>query len=206
MNPPFAALDADEARVAAEGAGVPSYMAELNIFKTLLRHPRLARALNDLLGTLLFDAHLDARLRELVIMRVGWRSASVYEWTQHWRIARSLGIPRADLCAVREEIVGAPLGPAERAVIAAADDVLDGPGVRAETWARLRRDVSADSAVLLEVAAVAVTWKMIAELLASLDVPLEDALRPWPPDGRAGPCAGAASHSSGHGAPGGGER
>ena len=45
---------------------------------------------------------IDARLRELIIMRIGWRQGSVYEWTQHWRVARMLEIPEEDLVAVRD--------------------------------------------------------------------------------------------------------
>jgi len=34
-------------------------MAGLNIFRVLLRHPKLARAVHDLLATLLWNARLD---------------------------------------------------------------------------------------------------------------------------------------------------
>ena len=33
-------------------------------------------------------------------MRIGWRQGSVYEWTQHWRVARMLEIPEDDLLGV----------------------------------------------------------------------------------------------------------
>ena len=43
-------LPLDEAKAAADEAGVPDYMAELSIFQVLLHHPVLARTLNDLLA------------------------------------------------------------------------------------------------------------------------------------------------------------
>jgi hypothetical protein len=46
-------LPVGEAKAAADQAGVPDYMAELSIFQVLLNHPTLARALNDLLATML---------------------------------------------------------------------------------------------------------------------------------------------------------
>lgn len=79
-------LSLDEARARARGSAVPEYVSELSVFRVLLHHPTLARRFNDLLGQLLFRATLDARLRELVIMRVGWVTGSVYEWTQHCRL------------------------------------------------------------------------------------------------------------------------
>ena len=68
-------LPLKEAKAAADQAGVPDYMAELSIFQVLLNHPTLARALNDLLATMLWHGKLDRRLRELVIMRIGWLTA-----------------------------------------------------------------------------------------------------------------------------------
>ena len=51
-----------------------------------------ALRLGDLLQTLLFTGNaLDPRLRELLILRIGWRTGAVYEWTQHWRFAGDMG-------------------------------------------------------------------------------------------------------------------
>ncbi len=51
-------LPLEEAKAAADQAGVPDYMAELSIFQVLLNHPTLARALNDLLATMLWHGRL----------------------------------------------------------------------------------------------------------------------------------------------------
>ena len=80
-------LDTQEAKEAAAQVELPAQLAELNIFRTLLHNPALAKAVSDLLLTLLFRSSLDHRLRELVIMRLGWKTDAVYEWTQHWKIA-----------------------------------------------------------------------------------------------------------------------
>src|SRR5437870_11523742 len=101
-EPRLPLLPLEEAKAAAAAAGVPDHMAGLNIFRVLLRHPKLARAVHDLLATLLWDARLDVRLRELVIMRIGWTTGSEYEWAQHWRVALGLGVPERDVLAVRD--------------------------------------------------------------------------------------------------------
>jgi alkylhydroperoxidase family enzyme len=85
-------LPLDEAKSAADEAGVPDYMAELAIFQVLLNHPKLASGLNDLLARMLWQGKLDSRLRELAIMRIGWLTACEYEWSQHWRVAQGLGV------------------------------------------------------------------------------------------------------------------
>jgi len=175
-------LSADEARAAAAAAGVPVMMADLSVFQVLLRHPALAGALHEPLSLLLWRGTLDARLRELVIMRIGWATGSVYEWTQDWWVARGLGVSAEDLLAVRAWREYPGFGPAERAVLAATDEVLDGGAVTAETWAECEQHVGGPEHLLELIAAIG-NWRMFSTLLRSLAIPLEEGTDPWPPDG-----------------------
>jgi alkylhydroperoxidase family enzyme len=177
-------LPLDEAKAAADEAAVPDYMAELSIFQVLLNHPPLARALNDLLATMLWHGALDPRLRELVIMRIGWLTACDYEWTQHWRVASRLGVTGDDLLAVRDWRGYDGFGPAERAVLAATDDVVRDGAVSAESWAACARELQGETTVLIELVTVISAWRMVASILHSLQVPLEEGVSSWPPDGR----------------------
>ncbi|WP_375486157.1 carboxymuconolactone decarboxylase family protein [uncultured Mycobacterium sp.] len=178
-------LPVDEAKAAADEAGVPNYMAELAIFQVLLNHPLLARAINDLLASMLWHGALDSRLRELVIMRIGWLTGSDYEWTQHWRVAQGLGVCADDLLAVRDWHDYDGFGPTEQAVLAATDDVVRDGAVSAETWTACERALDADPAVLVELVTAIAAWRMIATVVQSLDVPLEEGVASWPPDGQA---------------------
>ncbi len=177
-------LPLEEAKAAADEAGIPDYMAELSIFQVLLNHPTLARAVNDLLATMLWHGRLAPRLRELVIMRIGWLTACDYEWTQHWRVACGLGVPADDLLAVRAWSTHDGFGAAERAVLAATDEVVRDGAVSAQTWAVCERKLSTDSAVLIELVTAIGAWRMIASILHSLEVPLEEGVASWPPDGQ----------------------
>ncbi len=180
--PRVALLPEAEAKKAAHQVEVPEAIAELNVFRVLLRHPLLAKRLNDLLMTLLFGGRLDARLRELVIMRIGWATGSVYEWTQHWRIARRLGVSDEDLLAVRDWRAHAGWSAADRAVLAATDETLESGAISAETWAECAAALP-DVEEQLELVGAIGTWRLISQLLRSLEVPLEDGVAPWPPDG-----------------------
>jgi alkylhydroperoxidase family enzyme len=186
-RPRLPLLDVDAAAVAAAGAGVPEVAAELNVFRLWLHHPRLARSLSDLLMGLLWEGRLDARLRELVIMRIGWATGSDYEWTQHWRIAVGLGVPEDDLVGTRDWPAHGGFGPAERAVLSATDETLADGDVSAGTWHACEQHVSDDPQVLLELVAVIGVWRMVSLLLRSLAVPLEDGVVSWPPDGKGPP-------------------
>jgi len=177
-------LPLDEAKAAADEAAVPDYMAELSIFQVLLNHPPLARAINDLLATMLWHGALDPRLRELVIMRLAWLTACDYEWTQHWRVASGLGVSADDLLAVREWHGYDGFGPTERAVLAATDDVVRNGVVSAESWAACARELQGDTTVLIELVTAIGAWRMVASIVLSLKVPLEEGVSSWPPDGR----------------------
>ena len=178
-------LPVREAKAAADEAGVPDYMAELSIFQVLLNHPTLVHALNDLLATMLWHGRLAPRLRELMIMRIGWLTSCDYEWTQHWRVACRLGVPADDLLGVRDWSTYSGFGESERAVLAATDEVVQDGVVSAQTWAACSREFGADPAMLIELVTVIGAWRMVASMLLSLEVPLEDGVAGWPPDGRA---------------------
>ena len=183
-DPRVPLLPVGEAKAAADEAGVPNYMAELAIFQVLLNHPSLARVLNDLLATMLWHGKLDTRLRELAIMRIGWLTASDYEWTQHWRVALGLGVSADDLFGVQNWQAHNGFGPVERAVLAATDDVVRDGAVSADSWAACERELGPDPAVLIELVTAIGAWRMVASILHSLKVPLEDGVDSWPPHGQ----------------------
>ncbi len=169
----------------AEDVGVPAQLAELNIFRVLLHQPRTAKAVSDLLLSMLFGGALNDRLRELVIMRIGWVTGSDYEWTQHWSIAQeTFGCSEADVLAVRDWAGHAGFGAAEQAVLAATDETLTDGAASASTITNCRELLGEDATIEL-VTAIS-TWSAISEIARSLAIPLEDGIDSWPPDGRPG--------------------
>jgi alkylhydroperoxidase family enzyme len=176
-------LSLDESLAAAERSGVPSELADRNLFRALLHCPNLAKGVNDLLYSLLFDATLSDRHREFVIMRIGWVTRSDYEWTQHWAVAQSaFGCDPEDLLAVRDWRRSSRLDASDRAVLAATDETLDTGSIGAETWAECERQLENPKACI-ELAAAIAAWRLISEITLSLEIPLESDTSSWPPDG-----------------------
>jgi alkylhydroperoxidase family enzyme len=183
----IALLSEDEARARGKEIGVPSSMAHLNVFRALLNHPEMAKAVSGLLSMLLWKANLlDERLRELIIMRIGWRTGSLYEWTQHWNVARRIGMDEADILAVRDWRESPVLNAADRAVLAATDETLDDGRISDATWQQCRAHIDDDAALAEMVVAIS-NWRMFSEVLQSLQIPLEAGIAHWPPDGKAPP-------------------
>ena len=175
-------LKIEAAREAAGRVDIPEGMADLSVFRVLLHHEDLAGRVHALLQQLLWHGELDARLRELVIMRIGWSQGSAYEWAQHWRVARMLEISEEDLVAVRDWQASDRFDPADRAVLAATDETLGSGAISAPTWAAIQACIPGERAQIEVVIAIA-NWSMFAQLLRSLEVPLEAGVDPWPPDG-----------------------
>jgi alkylhydroperoxidase family enzyme len=178
-------LSLEDSAAAAERAGVIAQFSGLNVFRVLLHQPELAKAVADLLLSLLAGKHLDARLRELIIMRLGWATRSEYEWTQHWPIALRIGLSEDEVLAVRDWRAATVLSEADRAVLEATDEVMAAGAISAETWERCAAVLDGPEALLELVGAIG-CWRMIATLLRSLEVPLEAGITAWPPDGSPG--------------------
>ena len=54
-SPRIDLLPVEDAKKAAAELGIPEQIAELNVFRILLRQPRLAKSVNDLLMSLLLS-------------------------------------------------------------------------------------------------------------------------------------------------------
>jgi alkylhydroperoxidase family enzyme len=92
----------DRARELGEAMGLPARRTQSEAFRVLANNPGVTRVAYSQLIQLLENNKFDTRLRELMIMRIAWFTGSVYEWTQHWRVATTAGIPPDDILAVRD--------------------------------------------------------------------------------------------------------
>lgn len=111
------------------------------------------------------SATVDARLRELIILRVAWVTRSAYEWSQHTRIGHRAGLTTEQLHAIPQGPAADLWSPIERAVLAAADQLVARQVVDDETWARLAEHF--DPAQLLEVLFTAGTYICFAAVCNS---------------------------------------
>lgn len=177
-------LDIAEAKSAAVLAGISEQFAELSVFRILLHHPGVAKHIAQLLTALLFTENkLDGRLRELIIMRIGWATCSSYEWTQHWRVATGMKIPEEDLLGVRDWQGSDVLDRQDKAVLRATDEVLQEGSISDETWQECSQFLDTIEE-RIELALVISNWTFISHLLKILKIPLEEGVSAWPPDGR----------------------
>ncbi len=174
----IALLPVEEAKKRGAEAGVSEQLAALNVFRAMLHNPKAAGAAANLLATLLFRNTLDARLRELVILRTGWRCASEYEFCQHVQVAKRLKMTEDEILGVRNPGACKAYGELDRAVIAMTDELLEGAKVSSRTWEVLERSLSPGD--LVELLLAAGNWRMLAIFLNSAEVPLDPGVASWP--------------------------
>lgn len=94
----------------------------LNIFRMLGRLPASFRPFLELGGSLLGSEEIDARTREIAILRVAHVTGAGYEWAQHAQLGKSVGLEDAEIDAAR---AGDPTGLDDDCTLAwqAADEI-----------------------------------------------------------------------------------
>lgn len=180
----------ERARELGEAMGMPAARTQSPAFRTVAHNPGVARVAFAQLMQLLENNKLETRLRELMIMRIGWVTGSGYEWTNHWRVATTAGIPPEDILAVRDWRNSSRLTAADTAILAATDECLAGKSISDAVWAEVATHVP-DPAQQVEFVIAMGNWMMFSLLFRNLRISLGDGVMVWPPDGLASPAAEA---------------
>lgn len=143
----------------------------LNLYRVLGHSPRAMRSFMALGNTLLTKTSLDAKLRELAILRVAQLTDSRYEWGQHVPIALETGVRQEQVDSLVYWPRSKAFDDVERAVIAYTDEVTERVKVADDTFATLRRHL--DEAAVVELTLSVAYWGMVARMLVALKVDLE---------------------------------
>ena len=151
----------------------------LNLYATLARHPIFFRPRAVQSAYIRTGATLSARAREILILRIGWLCGSEYEWSQHVRAARRIGMTDEE---IRRIAVGAEApgwDAFEAALIRATDELHRDAAVSDATWAALSTRYR--TAELIDVVITVAGYRMVSIALNSLGTQLEPG-RPRFPD------------------------
>ena len=123
------------------------------------------------------DSLLDPVDRELLILRVAWRTRSGYEWAQHARMGVDAGLTTAQVDAVPHWQTSDGWTPRQRSLLTATDDVIDRFAVGDETLEQLGTFFGAGQ--VLEILFVIGGYQCMAAVLNSVglqsDLPADPA-------------------------------
>jgi 4-carboxymuconolactone decarboxylase len=143
----------------------------LNIYRTMARSPRAAQGFLGWGGYVLRQSDFDAKLRELVILRIGWLCKSGYEWTQHSRLARGLGMSDEVIARIKQGPDTEGWSKAERLVLQAADELHTRHFVSEPTWAGLAAEFSEKH--LMDLVFVVGHYTQVCMILNSFGIQVE---------------------------------
>ena len=138
-----------------------------NLFRTMARQRKLFRGWLFFAGRLMPGGKLPRRETELLILRVAHLRCCAYEFEHHVRLGKRAGVTAADVQRVQ---AGADGGwPArERALLRAADELVDQRRLGDATWAELRAHLTEPEAV--EFLLLVGHYDMLATFLLTLGV------------------------------------
>ena len=143
--------------------------------------PQLAPFFHAWLDTFIFHGRLDPKLRQLTILRVMWRCGQAFEYGNHYRIARNVGVTREEVLAVRTATPDRDLDGAVAVVVRAADEVVDDGRISEPTMHAL--EAVFPGPLLQEFLYLVAGYRMFATVGASRHEERALARAPWPPDG-----------------------
>ena len=143
--------------------------------------PQLAPFFHAWLDTFIFHGRLDPKLRQLTILRVMWRCGQAFEYGNHYRIARTVGVSREEVLAIRTTAPQRDLDGNVAVVVRAADEVVDAGRISPETLDALESVFPGP--LLVEFLYLVAGYRMFATVGASRREEREATRAPWPPDG-----------------------
>lgn len=171
---PLAQLPADVATTVSD-AGV----RQVNLYRSLGHAPDLLRAWIDFAWSLRGNDMTSRRLRELMILRTASLHHSQYEWHQHRRMAREVGVTEYQVAELEMWRTSDAFDDEERAALALTDAIIAG-AVPDAVIEELERHF--DHPQRVELTVTAAFYAMVPRILDALRVPVEGR-EPKPLDG-----------------------
>ena len=109
----------------------------MNGLGTMLHHPPLAKAFLTFNNHISTANTLSKRIRELLILRIGWLRRSEYEFAQHLVLGAHAGLSEAELERVQLGPGCGGMDPVEADLIRAVDELHRNAFIEESTYARL---------------------------------------------------------------------
>ncbi|MGY8993961.1 MAG: carboxymuconolactone decarboxylase family protein [Rhodospirillales bacterium] len=144
-----------------------------NIYRAMANSPGGTRAFLGLAYYIRFDSPLDARLRELAILQVGYLTRSSYEWSHHLKISQEFGVSENDIRSLMAENEGQVSGlcELEKTILLAAREMTDGVSVSAGTFTMLQKYLK--NSELMDLLLVISFYNGVVRFLASAEIDVE---------------------------------
>ena len=120
---------------------------------------------------------LSDRARELVILRAAFQKRSTYEWHQHVRIARGVGLTDQEIFGVGNWQQSTLYSPEERALLALVDEFAAGPRPSDAAWSAAATGRS--DGEMFGIAFLITLYFQLAHVMSAIDLETEEPFVGW---------------------------
>lgn len=146
---------------------------EISLYKQLVHSPGALRAFQGLGYYIRHKSPVDARLRELAILQVGYLARAPYEWSHHIKIGYDFGVTDADIKALIDDTEGrAPkLDAVTALVLQGAREITTGGEMTRATFASLKEHMSNEH--LVDLIVTTAFYNAVVRVLGSLEIDVE---------------------------------
>jgi alkylhydroperoxidase family enzyme len=148
-----------------------------NVYRTYAQHPALYVPRQILSEYIRTGSTLTPRVREMLILRIGYVCQSAYEWAAHARAGRAAGLTDDEITRIAAG-PAAGWSPDDAALLQAVDDLFNDDRVAPDTWARLATRF--DRNQLLDILITAGGYRMVSMSLNTFGVAAEPNSEPLP--------------------------
>tara|TARA_B100000676_G_scaffold312909_1_gene389757 strand:- start:3437 stop:3985 length:549 start_codon:yes stop_codon:yes gene_type:complete len=146
----------------------------INLQKFLAHSPGATRAHHALGSYIRHESTMDARLREMAILQVGWVAKSPYEWSHHVKIGFDFGVSEDDIKKLIAESVGedTDLSLIDKSVLRAAREITLGGKLNDGTYAALADHFSNEH--LVDLLVTISFYNAVVRFLAAAEMDVEE--------------------------------
>lgn len=152
-------------------SGGKSQLSVLNINKMMAHAEHSVRHFMRMGNSLLTQAKLDARLRELAILRIAFLCDSQYEWYQHEILAKQIGVSELQISAARQDEGSLVFNDQERAVLKYTEEITVNVKSSEESFSELAQFLSNQE--IVELTLTIGFYNMVARFLENTGVEIE---------------------------------
>ncbi len=141
--PPVTDATATEAQAAVLKPMADRGSPVLNVFRTVANEPEAAKAFLAWGGYILSKKNgVEAREREIAILRTGYLCKSGYEWTQHVPIGQRAGLTDAEITAIKVGPDDPSWSELDSLILQATDELFQDKFIADATWTGLAKHFS----------------------------------------------------------------
>jgi 4-carboxymuconolactone decarboxylase len=145
---------------------------------TMAHNRVMATILGEYSQALLDPQVVDPRLRELTTLRMAWNTQCVYEFGQHRRMSKEVGITEQELEQTTRPLCRGEWEPRDLVALQMTDDLYSDDCISDATWAELTEHFTSEE--ILAIMVIPLSYRLYAGIMNSAGLVLEEGVQGWP--------------------------